>query len=101
MHRPGGAPFPAAGNAEEQHQACMSEDTLQAPITLREWWKPAVLGFDCALAHGRARLNEILSLLCPLSFSFNSIFVECTIAKRVWRVSSRIFVTLSTEARDF
>jgi hypothetical protein len=38
--------FSAAGNAQERHQARMSPETLQAVITLREWWKPRVLGFD-------------------------------------------------------
>jgi hypothetical protein len=50
--------FSAAGNAQEQHQARMAPDTLQAIMTLREWWKPGVLGFDSVLDTGTAAENS-------------------------------------------
>jgi hypothetical protein len=41
--------FSAAGNAQGPRQAAMSQETLQAIVTLRAWWKPGVLGFDSVL----------------------------------------------------
>jgi hypothetical protein len=50
--------FSAAGNAQGPRQAAMSQETLQALVTLRAWWKPGVLGFDSVLETYRQHLEN-------------------------------------------